>query len=64
VIFTRKVAGEFCFIRAMMRAKAAVSTQIDTLGFFAIDLGLLGVYGRLFQFPGGPLPTHNLIKFD
>jgi 8-hydroxy-5-deazaflavin:NADPH oxidoreductase len=46
------------------RAKAAVSMLIDTLGFFAIDLGLLGAGGRLFQFPGGPLRTHNLIKFD
>ncbi|MBR8305268.1 NADP oxidoreductase [Burkholderia cenocepacia] len=45
------------------RAKAAVGTLIDKLGFFGIDLGSLDVGGRLVQFPGGPLPALNLVKF-
>ena len=45
------------------RAKAQVTALIDRLGFFPMDLGLLAIGGRLAQFPGGPLPTHNLVKF-
>ncbi|MFN3347959.1 NADPH-dependent F420 reductase [Pseudorhodoplanes sp.] len=44
-------------------AKAAVAALIERLGFFGIDLGPLAVGGRLVQFPGGPLPVHNLVKF-
>lgn len=46
------------------RAKAEVSALIGRLGFFGIDLGSLAVGGRLAQFPGGPLPALNLVKFD
>jgi predicted dinucleotide-binding enzyme len=35
----------------------------ERLGFFGIDLGELSVGARLAQFPGGPLPTLNLVKF-
>lgn len=45
-------------------AKADVRGVIDRLGFFGIDLGPLSVGGRLVQFPGGPLPVHNLVRFD
>ncbi|KAA0111693.1 NADP oxidoreductase [Methylobacterium sp. P1-11] len=45
------------------QAKAEVGALIDRLGFFGIDLGTLAVGGRLVQFPGGPLPTHDLVKF-
>jgi predicted dinucleotide-binding enzyme len=45
------------------RAKAEVGALIERLGFFGIDLGSLGVGGRLVQFPGGPLPVHNLVRF-
>lgn len=45
------------------QAKSAVGAIIDQLGFFGIDLGTLAVGSRLVQFPGGPLPTHNLVKF-
>lgn len=45
------------------RAKADVGALIERLGFFGIDLGSLAVGGRLVQFPGGPLPSHNLVKF-
>lgn len=45
------------------RAKADVGALIEGLGFFGIDLGLLAIGGRLVQFPGGPLPSHNLVKF-
>jgi hypothetical protein len=45
-------------------AKAAVGALIDRLGFFGIDLGSLAIGGRLTQFPGGPLPALNLVKFD
>jgi len=44
------------------KAKAEVGALIDLLGFFGIDLGSLAIGGALAQFPGGPLPTHNLIK--
>ncbi|TKT73711.1 NADP oxidoreductase [Afipia massiliensis] len=43
-------------------AKAEVAALIDRLGFFGIDLGSLAVGGKLVQFPGGPLPVHNLVK--
>jgi predicted dinucleotide-binding enzyme len=44
-------------------AKAEVGALIDRLGFFGVDLGSLAVGGRLVQFPGGPLPSLNLVKF-
>ncbi|AWM10845.1 NADPH-dependent F420 reductase [Bradyrhizobium symbiodeficiens] len=44
-------------------AKAAVGTLIERLGFFGIDLGSLAIGGRLVQFPGGPLPALNLVRF-
>lgn len=45
------------------RAKAIVGSIIERLGFFGIDLGTLAVGSRLVQFPGGPLPSLNLVKF-
>lgn len=45
-------------------AKAEFGALIDRLGFFGIDLGALEIGARLVQFPGGPLPTLNLVKFD
>lgn len=44
-------------------AKAAIGALMDRLGFFGIDLGSLAIGGRLTQFPGGPLPALNLVKF-
>ncbi|WP_264319356.1 NADPH-dependent F420 reductase [Rhizobium terrae] len=44
-------------------AKADVAALIDKLGFSGIDLGVLSVGARLAQFPGGPLPGLNLVKF-
>lgn len=46
------------------QAKLQVSRLIDRLGFFGLDLGPLSVGARLAQFPGGPLPIHNLVRFD
>jgi predicted dinucleotide-binding enzyme len=46
------------------RAKEEVGSLMEKLGFFGIDLGSLAVGGRLVQFPGGPLPALNLVKFD
>lgn len=46
------------------RAKADVAGLIGRLGFFGIDLGTLADGGRLFQFPGGPLPALNLVRFE
>lgn len=43
-------------------AKAEVARLIERLGFAGIDLGGLAE-GRLAQFPGGPLPALNLVKF-
>ena len=45
-------------------AKTQVGALIERLGFFGIDLGSLSVGGGLFQFPGGPLPLHNLANFS
>lgn len=45
-------------------AKAQVGALIDQLGFFGIDLGPLALGSRLVQFPGGPLPALNLVKFN
>jgi 8-hydroxy-5-deazaflavin:NADPH oxidoreductase len=45
-------------------AKAEVSVLIEKLGFFGIDLGSLAVGGKLAQFPGGPLPAINLVRFS
>jgi 8-hydroxy-5-deazaflavin:NADPH oxidoreductase len=45
------------------KAKAEVGALIDRLGFFGIDLGTLAVGARLAQFPGGPLPSLNLVRF-
>ncbi len=45
------------------QANAQVGALIERLGFFGIDLGGLSTGGRLAQFPGGPLPLHNLVKF-
>ena len=44
-------------------AKAEVVALIDRLGFFGIDLGPLALGARLVQFPGGPLPALNLVRF-
>ncbi|MGV8596164.1 NADPH-dependent F420 reductase [Pseudomonas aeruginosa] len=46
------------------RAKSEVAGLIEQLGFFGIDLGSLAVGARLVQFPGGPLPALNLVKFN
>lgn len=46
-----------------MAAKAEVGALIGRLGFFGVDLGPLAVGARLAQFPGGPLPTHNFVRF-
>jgi hypothetical protein len=43
-------------------AKAAVVELFDAAGFFAIDLGDLATGGRMQQV-GGPLPSHNLVRF-
>jgi predicted dinucleotide-binding enzyme len=44
-------------------AKATVGELIARLGFHGIDLGSLALGSRLTQFPGGPLPALNLVKF-
>lgn len=46
-----------------VEAKGQVSSLIEQLGFCGIDLGELSVGARLAQFPGGPLPILNLVKF-
>lgn len=45
------------------KAKAEIGALIERLGFFGIDLGALAVGARLVQFPGGPLPALNLVRF-
>ncbi|MGZ2385338.1 NADPH-dependent F420 reductase [Rhizobium brockwellii] len=44
-------------------AKAEVATLITQLGFSGVDLGPISVGGKLTQFPGGPLPAINFVKF-
>ncbi|MCY1413530.1 hypothetical protein D9M71_289630 [compost metagenome] len=44
-------------------ARETVGGLINRLGFFGVDLGVLDVGARLVQFPGGPLPALNLVKF-
>jgi predicted dinucleotide-binding enzyme len=46
------------------QAKAQVAGLIDKLGFTGIDLGPINVGGKLAQFPGGPLPSLNLVNFS
>jgi predicted dinucleotide-binding enzyme len=41
-----------------------VAQLITQLGFAPVDLGTLAEGGRLTQFPGGPLPALNLVKFE
>jgi predicted dinucleotide-binding enzyme len=43
-------------------AKREVAKILDRIGFATIDLGSLAIGGALQQFPGGPLPVHNLVK--
>lgn len=45
------------------QAKAEVADLIARLGFAGVDLGALKVGAALTQFPGGPLPALNLVKF-
>ncbi len=45
------------------RAKAEVGELIVKLGFAGVDLGSIAIGGKLVQFPGGPLPALNLVKF-
>ncbi|WP_234791188.1 NADPH-dependent F420 reductase [Agrobacterium rubi] len=45
------------------KAKAEVASLIAKLGFAGIDLGPIAVGAKLTQFPGGPLPAINLVKF-
>lgn len=44
-------------------ARTTVGTLIERLDFFGIDLGPLAVGAGLTQFPGGPLPALNLVRF-
>ncbi|CAO4174009.1 NADPH-dependent F420 reductase [Methylorubrum aminovorans] len=46
-----------------VNAKDEIGALINRLGFFGIDLGPLALGARLVQFPGGPLPALNLVKF-
>src|SRR6185295_4947210 len=45
-------------------AKVGVKDILEKIGFATIELGGLASGGSLQQFPGGPLPTLNLIKLD
>ena len=46
------------------QAKAEIGALIGRLGFHGIDLGPLALGARLVQFPGGPLPVLNLVRFE
>ncbi|MFF7211924.1 NADPH-dependent F420 reductase [Streptomyces sp. NPDC008238] len=44
-------------------ARAVVSRLLESAGFAVIDLGGLSTGGALQQFPGGPLPALDLVRF-
>lgn len=44
------------------QAKSDAKEILERAGFATVDLGGLASGGKLQQFPGGPLPTLNLIK--
>jgi predicted dinucleotide-binding enzyme len=46
-----------------LQAKNTVARLIASLGFEPVDLGDVEHGSRLTQFPGGPLPTLNLVRF-
>lgn len=43
-------------------AKAEVRKVLEAMGYFPVDLGLLGVGGRLAELPFGPLAATNFVK--
>ncbi|GAA5004712.1 NADPH-dependent F420 reductase [Actinopolymorpha pittospori] len=45
------------------RAKKTFAALLHRLGFEGIDLGPLATGGALHQFPGGPLPSRNLVQY-
>ena len=45
-----------------VEGKTLVAKVFGELGFATVDLGTLAAGARLQQFPGGPLPTLNLVK--
>jgi predicted dinucleotide-binding enzyme len=45
-------------------AKQTVNKLLETVGFAAVDLGDLATGGRMMAFPGGPLPTLNLVRLS
>ena len=45
-------------------SKAVVKELFGELGFATVDLGTLASGACLQQFPGGPLPTLNLVKLS
>lgn len=42
-------------------AKNEVGQLMDRLGFYPIDLGSIDEGSKLSQFPGGPLPVHEIV---
>jgi hypothetical protein len=44
------------------QAKSQVTQLLERIGFAVVDLGTLAAGAGQQQFPGGPLPTLNLIK--
>lgn len=46
------------------QAKKQVARLLYDAGFAGVDLGDLATGGRLQEFPGGPLPTLNLIRLS
>ncbi|MCY1078879.1 hypothetical protein [Archangium lansingense] len=46
------------------RGRQALRGHESCWSFATVDLGGLASGGRLQQFPGGPLPTLNLLKLD
>jgi 8-hydroxy-5-deazaflavin:NADPH oxidoreductase len=46
------------------QAKKQVARLLYDMGFAGVDLGSLATGGPLQQFPGGPLPTLNLIRLS
>ena len=45
-------------------SKVVVNKLLGDVGFATVDLGTLATGARLQQFPGGPLPTLNLVRLS
>ena len=56
------MAAKYNEMGPMSAVSSKLSKLLGDLGFATVDLGTLAAGARLQRFPGGSLPTLNLIK--